>query len=156
MGAKPKDFVERDSIRGWLALLRDWSAIILVSALSIRADSLIIYALSVWAIGYFQFAIGEALLHEASHYNLFRTKRSNNTLAFLYALPFFKTVSGFRSEHARHHLRLGGGQDHVITDYKRFGFFEPTKNIFWLWFVKPATGYACFYYVNNLSLLPIK
>ena len=61
MGARPKDFVERDGLRGALALLRDWGAILLVSALSVRANSLVVYALSVWAIGYFQFAIGEAL-----------------------------------------------------------------------------------------------
>lgn len=156
MDVKPKDFVERNSIRGWLALLRDWSMIILVSAFSIRADNLVIYALSVWVIGYFQFAIGEALLHEASHYNLFRKKQWNNNLEFLYALPFFKTVSEFRSEHARHHLQLGGEQDHTIADYEHFGFFKPTRNIFWLWFVKPVTGYAGYYYVSNLSLLPIK
>jgi len=156
MGARPKDFVERDGFRGALALLRDWGAILLVAALSVRAGSLVVYALSVWAIGYFQFAIGEALLHEASHYNLFGRRRWNDDLEFLYALPFFKTVAGFRSEHARHHLRLGGDEDHVVADYERFGFFEPDRNIFWLWFVKPVTGYAFFYYVSGLRLLPFK
>jgi fatty acid desaturase len=153
---RPKNFVERDGLRGALALLRDWGAILLVAALSVRADSLVVYAVSVWAIGCFQFAIGEALLHEASHYNLFRRRRWNDDLEFLYALPFFKTVSGFRSEHAQHHLRLGGAQDHVVADYERFGFFEPDRNLFWLWFVKPVTGYACFYYVSGLSLRPFK
>ena len=51
MGARPKDFVERDGLRGALALLRDWGAILLVSALSVRANSLVVYALSVWEIG---------------------------------------------------------------------------------------------------------
>jgi fatty acid desaturase len=107
-------------------------------------------------VGYFQYAVGEALLHEASHYNLFRKKQWNNNLEFLYALPFFKTVAQFRAEHVKHHLRLGSEQDHVMTDYRRFGFFKPTRHIFWLWFIKPITGYAGYYYVRSLSLLPSK
>ncbi|MDT5062240.1 MAG: hypothetical protein QOH63_2699 [Acidobacteriota bacterium] len=154
MSAKPKDFVERNSIRGGLALFRDWSAIILVSVFSIRENNFIVYALSVWVIGYFQFAIGEALLHEASHYNLFRKKQWNNNLEFLYALPFFLTISQFRSAHLKHHIRLGSEQDHIVKDYRQFGFFKPTKNIFWLWFVKPVIGYAGYYYVSSCSLLP--
>ena len=103
MGARPKDFVERDGVRGALALLRDWGAILLVAALSVRADSLAVYALSVWAIGCFQFAIGEALLHEASHYNLFGRRRWNDDLEFLalIILPTLNTISADRAPSRR-------------------------------------------------------
>lgn len=151
---KPKDFVERNNLRGMVALFRDWAVIILVIAFSIWMDNLIVYALSVWIIGYFQYAIGESLLHEACHYNLFRKKKWNNNLEILYAFPFFITISQYRADHIKHHLQMGSKQDHLVSDYRNFGFFNSNKNIFWLWFVKPIIGYAGYYYISlNLRRL---
>lgn len=42
-----------------------------------------------WPIGLVQFALGEALAHEASHYNLFSSRRANNAAEWFYAIPFF-------------------------------------------------------------------
>jgi hypothetical protein len=58
--SKPIDFVERNNIKSFLALLRDWMAIFLIAAFSIWANNIFIYLVAVWFIGIFKFALGEA------------------------------------------------------------------------------------------------
>lgn len=145
----PKEFVERSNLRGFLAIGRNWMAIAAVIAFSLWADNWIVYLVSVWVIGSFQFALSEALLHEASHYNLFRTRAWNDRLEILYGLPFFLTVTSFREEHRIHHSRLGQTEDHLVGDYEAFGLYKPNVNIFWIWFIKPVLGFAGFYYSKS-------
>jgi fatty acid desaturase len=151
---KPKDFVERSDFRGFLAIARDWAAITSIIALALQLDSWLFYPLAVWLIGCFQFALSEALLHEASHHNLFRRRAWNDRLEVLYGLPFFQTVEQMRSEHVIHHTRLGKPGDQLVADYEAIGLNARDANVFWLWFVKPILGFAGWYYCRALSLRP--
>lgn len=145
MKNEPKDFIERNNLRGFLALFRDWSTICLVTAFSIWADSWSVYIISVWIIGALQFGIGETLLHEASHYNLFKNRTWNDNLEFLYALPFFTRVSHYREIHLRHHKHLWEPEDPKIQYYEALGF-SGSPNLFFLWFVKPVIGVTAYHY----------
>jgi fatty acid desaturase len=142
--------------RGAAALARDWGAIAALAWLGRRVPGPLAYVAIVWLIGAFQFAIGECLLHEASHYNLFRTRSWNDRLEFLYALPFFMTLAQFREEHLAHHRDVGTPQDELLADYRLLGLERPDANMFWIWFVKPLTGFAGYFYLTKLSLRPWK
>ncbi len=153
-GASPAAAARASDRRGVLALARDWGAIAALAALGLRTRGPAAYVAIVWLIGAFQFAIGECLLHEASHYNLFRTRSWNDRLEFLYALPFFMTLSQFREEHLAHHRDVGTSQDELLADYRLLGLDRPDANMFWIWFVKPLTGFAGYFYLTKLSLRP--
>ena len=140
--------------RGWIALARDWGAIALITAISLRSHNLLVYLASVWLIGCFQFALGECLLHEATHYHLFRTRSWNDRFEFLYSLPFFMTLAQFRDEHLAHHRDAGTPQDNLLIDYRLLNLYRPNLNMFWIWFVKPFVGFAAYFYLTKLSLRP--
>ncbi len=142
------------NLRGWAALGRDWGAIVLISWASVRLHSIPAYLAAVALIGAFQFAIGECLLHEASHFHLFRTRSWNERFEALYALPFFMTLAQFREEHLAHHRDAGTPRDGLLEDYRLIGLFRPKPDMFWLWFVKPLTGFAGYFYLTKLSLTP--
>ncbi|NEU75387.1 fatty acid desaturase [Hassallia byssoidea VB512170] len=161
--SKPIDFVERNDQRAFLALLRDWMAIFLIVAFSIWINNIFVYLVSVWAIGIFQFAIGEALLHEATHNNLFQNKLWNEQLEFLYGFPVLRTISSYRKHHFPHHKGLGSEEDYIPEYYEMLGLYKEDKNLFWLWFVKPVIGFAIYHFLidayihlKNLDWRPFK
>lgn len=157
MTPRPQEFVQRSNARGALALLADWGAIFCTIGISIWADHWAVYVASVWLIGSFQYAIGESLLHEASHYNLFRTRRLNDALEFLYGYPFFVDMRQYRYWHTNHHYKMGTDMDHLVEDYRIHGLNGPSRNVFWLWFVKPLTGYAGYFYLRfTIELHPVR
>ena len=159
MGAssQPQDFVQRSNLRGLSALIFDWAVIFGVISFSIWMNDWIIYLISVWIIGAFQYAIGESLFHEASHYNLFKTKKLNDYLEWVYAIPFFVDMNQYRIEHLNHHYKMNTKEDHIVRDYKIHGLDNPKKNLFWMWFIKPITGYAGIFYLRYaISLNPWK
>lgn len=49
----------------------------------------------------------ENLVHEASHYNLFRQPSTHYALQFLYAFPVFRVLQDYRRGHLLHHKHLG-------------------------------------------------
>jgi fatty acid desaturase len=148
MNPKPQDFIERSNWRGFSTLFLDWGAIIGIITLSIWLDNWMVYLLSVWAIGSFQFSIGEVLLHDGSHYNLFKTKKLNDYLEVFYALPFFVDMHQYRFWHTAHHYKMNTEDDHLVEDYEIHGLNNPQRNMFWLWFIKPIIGYAGYFYLR--------
>lgn len=148
MKPTPQSFVERSNVRGFLVLFLDWGAIFGVISISIWLDNWIVYLVSIPVIGSFQFSIGESLLHEASHYNLFKTKKLNDYLELLYALPFFVDMSQYRFWHTRHHYKMNTEEDHIVEDYELHGLNKPQRNMFWMWFIKPIIGYAGYFYLR--------
>ena len=157
MDSRPQDFIERSNLRGSLVLFVDWGAIFGTIAISIWLDNWIVYLASIFVIGSFQFSIGEVLFHEASHYNLFKTKKLNDYLEFLYALPFFVDMNQYRFYHTNHHYKMNTEEDHLVEDYELHGLNKPKRNLLWLWFVKPVIGYAGYFYLRFvIELNPLK
>jgi fatty acid desaturase len=151
-----KSYLIRNNTKALFALLRDWSAIALIVWLNTVYPSIYLYLPSIWLIGAFQFALSESMLHEAAHHNLFAQKQWNYRLEFLYAYPFFRTVRQFRAEHLVHHNRLVKEPDRLVEDYQHFGLFGQKPKLFFIWFIKPITGYAGFYYFSTIRLKPFK
>ncbi|MGA7315908.1 MAG: fatty acid desaturase [Silvibacterium sp.] len=152
----PRNFVRRSNLRGFLAIARDWLAIAALIYIGIRVHRWLLYPILAWLIGTFQFALSESLLHEASHWNLFQTRRWNDSLDFLFGLPFFRTTEQLRLEHKIHHRFLGEPQDALHLDYEKMGLYRPNVNLVWVWFCRPLLGYAGVHYALALTLKPIK
>jgi len=138
--ASPRSFVQRSTLRGLAALFRDFGIMALAIAAAILADSVWVSILAVLVVGTFQFAVGEALLHEASHHNLVADRKWNDRLQVLYAWPFFWSLDRYRKEHLLHHRRLGKPDDHLTVDYTHAGLFDPSASIPWIWWGRPLLG----------------
>ena len=157
MQPKAQDFVQRSNLRGFAALIFDWGVIFGTIAFSVWMNDWIVYLISVWIIGAFQYAIGESLFHEASHFNLFKTKKLNDYLEWVYAVPFFVDMNQYRTEHLDHHYKMNTEADHIVRDYEVHGLNNPKKNLFWMWFIKPVIGYAGLFYLRYaIQLNPLK
>lgn len=149
---RPDGFIERSTLRGFLALTRDWGAYFTLVTLAVVVDKPWFTLLCLWPIGLVQFVIGETLLHEASHWNLFKSRKLNDRLDFLYALPFFTTITTYRREHLAHHRELNKGDDHLQVDYDEWGLNTSKRGIFWLWWVKPSLGHSGWHTIKSVVL----
>ncbi len=145
----PKDFIERNTFRGLWAVVRDWLIIAAAIAVSLFADHWLVWLASVWVIGVMQFALAEAVLHEASHYNLFRSRQLHHRLQFLYAWPFMQTMRDYQNEHSDHHRYLMSDRDQTATDYQMYGLAKDNPNLFFIWFLKPFTFYPTWHYLRH-------
>ena len=143
---KPTDFVERNNLKGILAIARDWIAILLIIAFSIWADNIIVYFISIWLIAAFQLALGESLVHEAIHLNLFANKSWNEKLQFLYAYPFLRTIYSYKEHHFDHHKDLWGKKDYIAENYEFLGLNKPKKSLFFILIVQPLLGLSAIYF----------
>jgi fatty acid desaturase len=83
----------------------------------------------------------ESLTHEATHATLFRTRRWNVQLQWLYALPMLHEVRAYRSEHIVHHWRLGQDSDPAQIFFARHGVNEFPRRAAWVMFIRPLLGY---------------
>ena len=145
----PKSFIERNTFIGLWAVFRDWLFIFGCIAISLNLNHWLAWIVSVWAIGLIQFSLAEAILHEASHYNLFRSRRLHHYLQFLYAWPFLQTMNDYKEEHLRHHKHLMTKKDQTAEDYKIYGLANKKPNIFFIWFIKPFTFFPTIHYLCN-------
>ena len=145
--ASPKEFIERNTLRGLWAVCRDWIIIAGAVTISIIADHWVVLIATVCVIGIMQFALAEAVLHEASHYNLFRSRKLHHRLQFLYAWPFLQTMKDYQEEHLAHHRFLMTSQDQTTEDYRRYGLHD-NPNLFYIWLVKPLTLFPTWNYIR--------
>ncbi|MDR3436867.1 fatty acid desaturase [Telmatospirillum sp.] len=144
-----KALTGRDGRRAAAAICRDWGGIILTVSVAIWAGNPFVSVLSLWVIGAFQYALGDALLHEGAHGNLFATKSWNDRWDVIYGLPFLRTMLAFKTEHLRHHGQLGKDGDYLVRDYRQFGLDRP-HNLLWVWVGRPLIGWPAWYYVRQL------
>jgi len=79
------------------------------------------------------YALAESLLHEACHGNLFKKKKWNNQLEFLFSLPCLMTLKEYTPEHLDHHYFMDTEKDHIKRDYQEYGLNNEKKNIYWVW-----------------------
>tara|TARA_B100000965_G_scaffold403477_1_gene431653 strand:+ start:571 stop:1485 length:915 start_codon:yes stop_codon:yes gene_type:complete len=147
--ASPKSFVERNTFIGLWAVFRDWLFIIGSVSISLTLDHWLAWLVCVWLIGVIQFSLAEAVLHEASHYNLFRSRRLHHYLQFLYAWPFLQTMSDYQVEHLNHHKHLMSDKDQTTADYKIYGLANRNPNVFFIWFIKPFTFFPTLHYLRH-------
>lgn len=150
-----KILTQRDGRKAALAIFRDWAGIFVTIAVARWADSVPVTIVALWVIGAFQYAIGDVLLHEGAHGNLFADKKLNERLDMIYGLPFLRTMEAFKTEHLRHHGQLGKEGDYLTEDYRRFGL-DRRHNVFQMWLLRPLVGWPAWYYLRQLRSLSRK
>lgn len=157
------NFREHSNLRGFGAVIRDYLFISLIILINLKFDNLFLYLISIWLIGAFQFALSECLLHEASHCNLFSSRKVNQYSEILLALPFFATYEAFKKEHLQHHNFLLKPEDHIYRDYKLFGFLDKNgqfvKDLNWLWHLvlRPFLGISgVYYFIRNSDFTSLR
>jgi fatty acid desaturase len=152
LDASPKKYVSRSNARGLAALVLDWSAILVLAATGIYFDHWVLSFLLAWPIGLFQFSIGEVLAHEASHYNLFASRKWNNWGEWFYTIPFLYGLHAYRKQHLLHHSKLGVSElDHLVRDYEELGLLKQSPNLFWIFFGRPLMGVSGVFYLRMVA-----
>ena len=145
-------YCQRSDWRGLRVLVKD--LLLLCTTLYVAktyGDILMVSIAAIVFVGILQFALGESLLHEASHGNLFSRKFLNRMVGNLVACSILTTFSGWQQEHRVHHRDLLSEADHLSQDYKDYQLSDnlhPTL----LWIVRPLFGVIGFRWI--LSELP--
>lgn len=152
-----RQLARRSDLRSVLTLGCDWGLIVLAAWLSLRVPSTAVYGLSVLAIARQMNALSE-LHHHAMHQNLFRARRLNEALDFLYSLPLFTRVAADRASHLHHHqtysvadgTHLYWGHGYGL-DLDRRG---DRRYMLWFLLLRPFVGPLQIAAVRNLVLDP--
>jgi fatty acid desaturase len=148
-----KTLTKRDGKRATLVILRDWAMIGTAIGLALWADHWAVTLLALWVIGAGQYALGDALMHEAAHGNLFATKPLNDRMELVYGLPFLQTMERYKTEHLRHHGQLGKEGDYLTGEYRAFGL-DRAPNMLWVWVLRPLLGWPAWHYLAKLAKMP--
>lgn len=150
MGAQPtskrREFNYRDytSPKDWLSALA-----ILFNYVLIAGCAYLSYFHLHWAF-YFplifiiatrQNALVDALGHDATHFNLFSSKKVNRSLDFLLFIPFLYSFEMYRKEHSIHHARLMQEDDPAFQNYQHWGVLDEKPNWLWIWWIRPFLLY---------------
>ena len=139
----------RSDALGLLAILRDWVIIASTIAIAEWAASPSVTLLAIWVIGSQQYALGEVLVHEASHRNVFASYRLNERLQFLFAWPLLTTVRAYRKSHAPHHIDLGGPADPISARYSSLQHGFNRWSVARVWLLEPLFGFASIRYLRD-------
>ena len=136
MFAEIKQLCLPDNYTNWWVLLRQWcffAAIVAACATwyGIVVDRgwsitmvLPVYVLAVFLIGAWVQNRLSCLVHEASHYVLFKHRVLNDLVGnLLVAFPFFGTISNYRVGHWAHHRHVNDPQQD--PDLQRIGQHHP-------------------------------
>jgi fatty acid desaturase len=148
-----KAYYGRSNWHGLRVVAYDWAVIFGAAAICevLRLNTplwvfLPAYALATLVIGS-RFRGMENLVHEASHYNMFKTRSWNDNLEFLFALPVFRTAEDFRRSHNIHHRSLGHEDiDPDLRRYEAWGVRDLPKNYWWIMVIRPLTGWLTYHW----------
>ena len=135
--------------RGVLAVLKDVSLLYLALWIAAHYGHYWFIALAmIWLIGMLQFAMGESLLHEASHDHLFKSKVLNNAVGNVIGYAIFTTLDTWKKEHQIHHKYLLSDQDHLYWDYQRYRLHQGLHP-FILWVLRPLGGVVGWQWIQS-------
>jgi fatty acid desaturase len=113
--------------------------------------------LAVLIIGTRQYALGEVLVHEASHRNLSARLWLNDALGTMLSWPFFFTFEGYRRFHLQHHrLALDDPQNSILEEYQdwRLPLSEERlsrRRLVWLLVLRPLVGVIALYHLWGIA-----
>lgn len=115
-----KRFSQLNPLRSTLAIIADWSIIILAIGFTHFYFNPLTYILAIMIIGARQHALG-ILGHDAAHHMLYKNKTLNDVVGcFLLSWPIYFNLHNYRRRHLDHHSYLNTRKD---PDYiKKFSF----------------------------------
>jgi fatty acid desaturase len=143
-----RHYTVRSDWRGALIVVTDLLLLSAGIAVGVWGDGAVWTFFAIWLVGLKQFSIGEAIVHEAAHRHLFRSSRVNDLVGLLCSLPFLFTLQQYREQHLRHHVTSGREDDPIHDDYAEYGLYDPRVSTFFIWWVKPLSGYATYQYLK--------
>lgn len=110
----PKELKQLAALESWrtvAAIAQDWAVIALAIAAGIWSGNIFVYLLAVAVIAGRMHAFG-VLLHEASHYRIFKNKKLNDWVGDIFlGWPLLSTVDNYRVNHLAHHQHTNTEKD---------------------------------------------
>ncbi|CAJ2510302.1 Uu.00g050050.m01.CDS01 [Anthostomella pinea] len=92
----------------------------------------------------------ECLVHEASHFNMFKTPSTHYNLQFLYAFPVLKVLEDYRRAHLIHHQHLGDPtKDPDLIRIFELGLDKIPEDPVYYLFTLPFSGYVHWEYLST-------
>ncbi|NNL64977.1 MAG: fatty acid desaturase family protein [Myxococcales bacterium] len=96
---------EMQDWRSWLSVLGNWAIVFAAMALVARWPNPLTVLLALFLIGARQLGMA-VLMHEASHFSLFSSKKVNDAVGtWLCAYPVWSDLHSYRNYHMGHHAR---------------------------------------------------
>jgi fatty acid desaturase len=141
----PPDVVHRLSQlspgRSTLHIAAEWLAIALTITVCQLFWSWPLYVVAVALIGARQHALA-ILMHEGTHYRLFRSHKLNDCIANVFlAWPLTITIEAYRANHFAHHRFVNSGQDPDLQRKVGSAWRFPQSPAWLIWMVvKQASG----------------
>ena len=109
-----------DPLRSTVAIAAEWTGIVLAVVLYQRYLHPVFLPLVIMWIGARQHALA-ILMHEATHYLLFKNRRVNAVVSELFlAWPLFITTQTYRGSHFAHHRHVNTEKDPDLVRKQRF------------------------------------
>lgn len=106
-----KNLSDINAVRTIAALVTEWGAILVAIAWYQQYWSLLLFPVVVMWIGARQHALA-VLMHEGSHYHLFRNRALNDVVSEVFlAWPLFITTQAYRTSHFAHHRHVNTDRD---------------------------------------------
>ena len=135
--------VSRSGLAASLTIAVDWGFVAAAVWMSLSFPSPWVYFASVVVISRQMNALYE-LHHHAIHANLFRRKKLNEALEFLYSLPLFLRVADDRESHMEHHSTFSVETRDYATWGTGYGL-DPARRgnrryMIWFLLVRPFLG----------------
>ena len=135
-----QQFGQRNNFRGLLVCLQDICLLGLAFTIAAYWGHFWFVSLFIiWWVGCVQFAVGESLLHESSHGNLFKNPALNNAVGHFIAALIWTKLEDWREEHQVHHGYLLSPQDHLTKDYVDYQLHDGLHP-FITWIFRPLIG----------------
>lgn len=164
MFAEIRKLCEPNNYTNWLTLLREylvlaatiaasmWSYHWLVDAGYSRWWMVPIYLVSIFVIGAWSQNRLACLVHESSHYSLFKNRVLNDVVAnLLVAFPFFGVISNYRIGHWGHHRHVNDPEKDPdllrLADHHPRNFPVSKRRFFWEYVVLQCMPHKAFTYI---------
>lgn len=118
-----KQLHQKSNYKATLSILSVWLWIVFAFALVAFFPNVFTIIIALFIIGGKQLGCA-IIMHDASHYSLFTTKKLNNWIGNIFgAYPIFHNVEQYRPYHFQHHLATGTVEDPDLNLVKAY----PTK-----------------------------
>jgi fatty acid desaturase len=133
----------RSDLHAALTLCCDWGLVIAAVWVSLRIPGPVIYFVSVLVISRQMNVLAE-LHHHALHWNLFRTRRLNDALDFLYSRPLLMSAAADRASHMDHHQAFAVANDLYFYWGEGYGLDvnrrDDRRYMVWFLLLRPFVG----------------
>lgn len=147
-----REFTARSDLAGWWAVLSTWAVIAGAFALLALWPNPASFILAVIVLAGRQLALS-ILMHEASHYSLFRTRALNDIVGrWLCAAPVWSDVARYRKHHIQHHSHTG---DELDPDLGLVRPFPASRASLRRKFIRDLTGQTGLKRIYGLILMDI-